>query len=172
MPSNDLIAFGTFYSQDLSEKSKPSSQNAFDCVYKKETSVLTRLRFKLKKCVKHREPYKEEFNLTLYPNSLFIIPLSTNRLYSHEIVPSHLPIDKIPTRLGYVIRCSKTKAVHREGMTYIKENDKDVKLEILTDSDRELLQSLYFEENMTDDIIEYPTFYFSVNSGDYLDPSI
>jgi len=59
----------------------------------------------------------------LYPNSVFIMSLEMNRLYTHEISPSHLPMDLIPLRLGYVIRCSKTKAIYKDNKTYIINND-------------------------------------------------
>jgi hypothetical protein len=49
--------------------------------------------------------------------------LEMNRLYTHEISPSHLPMDLIPLRLGYVIRCSKTKAIYKDNKTYIFNND-------------------------------------------------
>lgn len=171
MPSNGLIAFCTFYSRELPDISKASKEDLFDRVYK-NTSVLTKLRFRLKDCVTERSRLKEDFSITLYPNSLFIIPLSTNRLYSHEIVPSTLPVDKIPTRLGYVIRCSKTEAIHKDDDTYVKEDGEFVKLERPSESDRAKLKALYFEENMTDRIIDYPKLNFSVNNGDYLKPSM
>lgn len=169
MPSNGLIAFCTFYSSDLSAISKPSTKYLFDRVHK-ETSVLTHLRFKLKECVQDRPDLQKEFNVILYPNSLFIIPLSTNRLYTHATTPSHLPVDKIPTRLGYVIRCSNVTAVHRDGSTYILEEGHETKLEEPSDEDRQQLRDLYYRENVTADIIEYPNLRFSVNSGDYREP--
>ena len=54
---------------------------------------------------------------------MFIMSLEMNRLYTHEICPSCLPMDLIPLRLGYVIRCSKTKAIYKENQTYIIDND-------------------------------------------------
>ena len=45
--------------------------------------------------------------------------LDSNRLYTHEIIPSSLPIEKLPIRMGYVIRCSKTKALYNDGKTYL-----------------------------------------------------
>jgi hypothetical protein len=58
--------------------------------------------------------------VTLYPESAFFMPLSTNRLYTHEIRPSGLDASLLPTRLGYVVRCSSTEAVHKHGQTFIK----------------------------------------------------
>jgi hypothetical protein len=45
--------------------------------------------------------------------------LETNRLYTHEICPSVLPPTASPTRLGYVIRCSSTRACWTEGKTHL-----------------------------------------------------
>lgn len=113
--------------------------------------------------------------MTLYPNSVFIIPLSTNRLYTHEIVPSVLPVDMIPTRLGYVMRCSNRKAIYREGQTYIW-NEKDhayVLLEKPVPDGFKKLTNLYFKENTSDDVVEYgDEFLFSLNRGDFDKPFI
>src|SRR4029079_302177 len=111
MPLNGLIVFCTFYKDHLNNKNIQKSKNdAFDYCYK-DTSVLTRLRFELKKTVNNSN-LKRKFDVILYPNSVFIMSLSTNRLYTHEIVPSTLPIDMIPTRMGYVVRCSKMDAIY------------------------------------------------------------
>lgn len=108
----------------------------------------------------------KEFSVTLYPNSVFFIPLSTNRLYTHEIKPSVLPIDKIPVRMGYVIRCSKTVATAKEDGIYID----DIKMTPITEKDTSELRTLYLKENSTDDMIDYGDIYFSMNEGDYLAP--
>jgi hypothetical protein len=105
MPKNGLIAFCSFYDMPTKRQLKPSKTDRYDWCYK-ETSVLTSLHFKLKNTVID-ESFVKEFSVTLYPNSVFIIPLSTNRLYTHEIKPSVLNIDKIPMRMGYV--CSLFK---------------------------------------------------------------
>ena len=171
MPKDGLIAFCTFYSDDVNNRDimKPLD-DPFDRIYKKG-SVLTQLRFKLKKCVTDVKLVKD-FSITLYPNSLFLISLSTNRLYTHEIVPPSLAIDKIPTRLGYVIRCSNTKAVHKSGTTYISHGEKDnyVKLEKPTERDVEELKDFYYQENFTDNFIDYGKIYYSMNDGDYKEP--
>lgn len=172
MPRNGLIAFATFYSNDLCTKAKPSQDDMFDYVYKTE-SVLTKLRFKLKECVNKRPDLLTEFSVKLYNNSLFIIPLSTNALYTHEIVPSVLPSDKIPTRLGYVIRCSKTQAIHQSGETYICQDDGIyVKLMPPSDKDRLQLKDLYLKENTTDEHVPYGQIYYSMNTGDYKKPQM
>jgi hypothetical protein len=153
MPRNGLIAFCTFYDQDLDQQ----------YLYKGTTSVFTRLHFRRK----NSDPnLVNEFDVVLYPNSVFIIPLSCNREFTHEIKPSVLPKDKIPVRMGYVIRCSKTEVVFKDGQTYIG----DVKLEPMTDNDATELRKLYLKENATDEMVEYGDVYFSMNQGDYLKP--
>ena len=104
-----------------------SKSDLFDCCYKK-TSILTSLRFKLKQIVQN-ENLPKEFSVTLYTNSVFIIPLSMNILYTHEIRPSVLLIDKILARMGYLIRCSKTAAIFKDNKTYSNEDNKYIKLE-------------------------------------------
>ena len=117
---------------------------------------------------------KKSFRVTLYPNSLFLISLETNRLYTHEIKPSSLPVSKIPTRLGYVIRCSKTKAIHRDGRTYIlAENDnakEERALEEMSGESMREIKDLYFQENVSDAQVTYPMIYTSLNEGDYKMP--
>lgn len=167
MPSNGLIAFCTFYSGHIDVVAGPSKTDPYDFVYK-NSSVLTQLRFRLKKSVTDKTGLPEDFTVKLYPNSVFIIPLSTNRNYTHEILPPSLPVDKIPTRIGYVIRCSKTKAVHRDGNTYIK----DGKLRYPSEQDRGELKELYFQENTTNSVVKYGDIFYSLNEGDYLQPSI
>lgn len=63
--------------------------------------------------------WKHTFDVVLYPNSMFVISLLVNRLYTHEIVPSAVPISQMPTRMGYVIRCSKASAIHAAGETHL-----------------------------------------------------
>lgn len=163
MPKNGLMAFCTFY-KDLS-----STNDENDYLYK-GTSVLTKLRFKLKDCVKDHT-LEKKFDIILYPNSVFIMSLKTNRLYTHEIIPSSLPVDKIPTRLGYVIRCSNTKAIYKNGETYIDKDNQYNKLEKITDENIKELKDLYVKENLTDELVEYPKIYYSMNEGDYKEPN-
>lgn len=176
MPRNGLIAFCTFYKNysngnfnDLGHVKK-SKDDLYDYCYKNK-SVLTRMRFRLKKMVTDPS-LKKVFDITLYPNSVFLISLLTNRLYTHEIIPSGLQIDKIPTRLGYVVRCSNTEAVFKNNQTYINENGNYIKLEESDINEIKVLKDLYFKENVTDDMINYSKFYFSMNKGDYEKPII
>jgi hypothetical protein len=178
MPRNGLIAFCTFY--ESYNKLNKSKNDLFDYCYK-QTSALTRLHFKLKQMVEHSmrtrntledENLTKEFSITLYPNSVFIIPLSTNRLYTHEIRSSILPFDKIPTRMGYVVRCSKTKAIFKDNNTYIDKNGQYIKLEEINEDNRKELRDLYYEENITDKMINYGDIYFSMNNGDYMKPNL
>ena len=169
IPRNGLIVFCTFYDNPYNNnKIKKSKTDIFDYCYN-ETSVLTILHFKLKHTVKD-ENLTKEFSIILYPNSVFLIPLSTNRLYTHEIRPSVLPYDMIPVRMGYVIRCSKTKAIFKNDQTYIYEDSQYIKLEKVNDDDLIGLRKLYYEENTTDKIINYGNINFSMNAGDYIRP--
>lgn len=159
MPLNCVMAFCTFYidlKNDLDES-------------------FTILRFKLKDCVKN-DKYIKKFDIILQPNSLFIMPISTNRLYTHEIIPPKLNNHRLPTRMGYVIRSSKTEAIHKNYETFIKEDLKEdinlVKLNVLTNDNINELRELYLLENMTDEIVNYPHIYYSMNNGDYLQPLI
>lgn len=168
MPKEGLIAFCTFYDDSNTEQLKPSATDRFDWCYK-QTSALTRLHFKLKKTVDD-DTLEKEFSVTLYPNSAFLIPLSTNRLYTHEIKPSVLGVDQIPVRMGYVVRCSNLEAMHSEDQTYIKENGQYIKLEKMTPELQEELRNSYYEENVSEKLMEYGKIHFSMNSGDYEKP--
>lgn len=161
MPRNGLIAFCTFY-KDYNIK------HIGDSLHKEQT-IFTRLRFKLKNNIENMCP---SFEIILYPNSVFIIPLSTNQLYTHEICSSILPIAKIPTRLGYVIRCSDQEAVHRYGTAYIEQNHIFVKMDEPTEENIKYLKDLYFKENSTVNVIDYGDIDFSLNKGDYMKPKL
>ena len=171
MPANGLIAFCTFYSPDIKQKINKTAADG-EYMYKKG-SVLTKLRFRLKNCVAengNKENLEPQFDVVLYPGSLFLIPLSTNRLYTHEIVPSVLPVERLPTRLGYVIRCSNTKAVHAaDGKTYIVSNNDGQRVQLVkpTVDDIQQLRAQYLAENLTDAVVEYGDIFFSMNEGDY-----
>lgn len=157
MPRNGVIAFCTFYDNEGAIKTP---------------MALTRLRFRLKsEAALHNPDLKKLFDVVLEPNSVFVIPLSTNRLYTHEIVPSALESKFLPTRLGYVIRCSDTRAVYRENQTYIVGDDNIFHpLRPICEEDRVQLKDLYARENLSIDIVEYGDIYFSMNEGDYKRP--
>lgn len=180
MDSNGIIAFCSFYQNYINcdftnkkeKKTFKSNIDLYDFTYGKNVSVLTRLRFKLKKDVVE-DNYVKSFDLLLYANSVFMISLETNRLYTHEIVPSNLFVDKIQTRIGYVIRCSKTKAVYKDGKTWlIDENNNLIKLNEQNKANVDELKDLYFKENMTSEKIVYEGFNFSLNNGDYIEPNL
>lgn len=168
MSKEGLITFSTFYDKANFEHLSPSKTDKFDLVYKK-LSGFTRLLFKLKKTV-NDESLVKEFSVTLYPNSVFSIPLYTNRLYTHEIRPSALNIDKIPIRMGYVIRCSNLEAVYHDNKTYIKENENLIPLEPMNNENMEDLRDSYYKENKTEKNVNYGKVHFSMNSGDYKKP--
>src|SRR5690606_19207153 len=105
MPKNGLIVFCTFLKDlDKFPTLRASETDPYDLIYGKNMSVLSKLRFVRKS--ETPEIYPQMFEICLYPNSVFAISLETNRLYTHEICPSVLPIEHLPVRMGYVIRCS------------------------------------------------------------------
>ncbi|MES2617950.1 MAG: hypothetical protein V4613_08725 [Bacteroidota bacterium] len=168
MPKDGVIAFCTFYDTNHFKHLEPSNSDRFDWCYKQITG-LTKLHFKLKNTVTD-DTLEKEFSVTLYPNSVFIIPLSTNRLYTHEIRPSMLNIERIPIRMGYVVRCSNLEALYTNGETFIKENDNLIKLEPMSMESIENLRTSYAEENKTENLVEYGKVHFSMNLGDYEKP--
>jgi len=178
MPWNGLIVFCSFYKDYVNDKFNSeelkctgSTTDPYDYCFNKNISVLTRLRFRLKKDAMDQN-YEKRFDVTLYPNSVFMIPLSTNRLYTHEIVPSILPISRIPTRMGYVIRCSNTYAVFKDNQTHIIKGSESNGLEEPTEEGITRLKELYMKENATIEPIHYGDFNFSLNRGDYTEPII
>jgi hypothetical protein len=167
MYRNGLIAFCTFYQNMDYQQSKT---DFFDYLYKNKISVLTSLVFKLKFPEKYPDLPKE-FVVRLYPNSVFIIPLSTNRLYTHETRPPILPPDKFPVRLGYVVRCSKTMATFKDEKIYIEKDNQLIEMQEMDEIGKDKLRQLYYDENAKDEIINYDDFYFSMNNGYYMEPS-
>jgi hypothetical protein len=166
MPGNGIMAFCTFY--DGLDRLQPLADDPFDLGVK-GVSGLTRLQFRLKEPAEGGLP--EQFGVTLHPGSVFFMPLSTNRLYSHEIRPSALDAAQLPTRLGYVVRCSSAEAVHKEGQTFLKVGEDLVRLGPPTPEGMDELRRRYAEENRTSAFVDYgDEFRFSMNAGDYLAP--
>ncbi|WP_099908492.1 hypothetical protein [Streptomyces sp. TLI_171] len=171
MPANGIMAFCTFY--DGLDRLQPLTGDAFDHGVR-GVSGLTRLRFRLKD---EPAPGPEaaalpgRFTVTLHPGSVFFMPLSTNRRYAHEIRPSALDAELLPTRLGYVVRCSGAEAVHADGRTFLKTADGPVELGPPTPDGMDELRRLYAAENRTSAVIDYgDRFRFSMNAGDYRAP--
>ncbi|MGW6706090.1 hypothetical protein ACWGDE_14530 [Streptomyces sp. NPDC054956] len=172
MPVNGVMAFCTFY--DRLDELRPLAEDAFDYGVK-GASGLTRLHFRLKDAVEERDglALPAHFTLTLYPGSVFFMPLSTNRLYTHEIRPSGLDAELLPTRLGYVVRCSSAEAVHKNDRTFLKAGGELVELGPPTPDGTDELRRLYAEENRTSSFIDYgDRFLFSMNTGDYVAPRV
>ncbi|WP_067690379.1 hypothetical protein [Nocardia jejuensis] len=168
MPANGIMAFCTFY--DGLDRLEPIDADGFDYGVK-GVSGLTTLRFHLKDSVEVSDTLPSRFSVTLHPGSVFFMPLSTNRLYTHEIRPSMLDAERLPTRLGYVVRCSSTEAVHRDGRTFLARDEGLVELEPPTLEGMDELRRLYAEENRTSSFIDYgDRFRFSMNAGDYRAP--
>ncbi|MEV4430564.1 hypothetical protein AB0K23_35445 [Streptomyces sp. NPDC049602] len=172
MPVNGVVAFCTFY--DGLDKLQPLAEDAFDYGVK-GVSGLTRLHFRLKEPAEGRDgvALPPQFTVTLHPGSVFFMPLSTNRLYTHEIRPSPLDAELLPTRLGYVVRCSGAEAVHKDGRTFLKVAGDLLELGPPTPDGMNELRRLYAEENRTSSFIDYgDEFLFSMNTGDYIAPRI
>ncbi|GAB3658820.1 hypothetical protein GCM10027589_19570 [Actinocorallia lasiicapitis] len=168
MPANGIMAFCTFY--DGLEKLQPLA-DSFDYGVK-GVSGLTRLQFRLKDG-HSASALPEQFTVTLHPGSVFFMPLSTNRLYTHEIRPSALPADTLPVRLGYVVRCSNAEAVHRNGRTFLRSGEALLPLAPPTQEGMDELRRRYAEENRTSSFIDYgDEFLFSMNTGDYAAPHL
>ncbi|MCG6493956.1 hypothetical protein [Kitasatospora sp. A2-31] len=170
MPVNGIMAFCTFY--DRLDNLKPLAEDAFDYGVK-GISGLTKLHFRLKEPIGEQNgvALPAQFTLTLHPGSVFFMPLSTNRLYTHEIRPSALDAALLPTRLGYVVRCSSAEAVHENDHTFLKVGGERVRLGPPTPAGMNELRRLYAEENRTSSFIDYgDEFTFSMNTGDYLAP--
>jgi hypothetical protein len=167
MPVDGIMAFCTFY-DGLSKLARLG--DPFDYGYKGKTG-LTRLQFRLKESARDTAGLRPEFSLPLYPGSVFFMPLSTNRRYTHEIQSSMLNAEMLPTRLGYVVRCSKTEAVHQAGTTFLELDGQLIPLEPPTPEGTLSLRELYAAENKTDAFIDYgDKFRFSMNQGDYQAP--
>lgn len=150
MPANALMAFVTFYDAPVSDD-----------------HALTRMVWKSKTAD------KRVISVTLYPNSVLLVDMETNRNFCHEISPSILPVARIPTRLGYVARCSKTTAVWRDGTTYIKTPSEDIPLRRPTEADVMELKDQYWRENANTDIVTYADVVpYSLNAGDYMAPRV
>jgi hypothetical protein len=158
MPDNGYIVFCTFYNSLLFKKGTYNDE----IMYKK-TSALTILRFVHKTT-------KTITNIPLYQNSALFIDLNTNANYTHEIVPPNLSSTDVPTRLGYVVRCSKQNAKYTD-KTYIKSpNGEYVSLTEPTPEVITQLKKIYRDENMNSERPQYPFFDFSLNTGDYRKP--
>jgi hypothetical protein len=165
MPAHGVMAFCTFY--ERLDRLGPVPGDPFDRGHR-GVSGLTRLRFRRKEA---DGAAPEQFTITLYPGSVFFMPLSTNRRYTHEIVPSELDAARLPTRLGYVVRCSSTEAVHDGGRTFLLRHGARVELEPPTPEGMTELRRRYAEENRTSAVVDYDDrFRFSMNAGDYLAP--
>jgi len=175
MPHNGIMAFCTFY-EHLGRLQLLES-DMFDYGHKK-VSGLTKLNFRLKPCVAERPgcTLKANFSVTLYPNSVFFMPLSTNRLYTHEIRAAALDAHMLPTRMGYVVRCSATEVVHKDDQTWFKLPGGGLaELEPTTKEGMDQLRGLYAQENACDDFVDYLKFgplRFSMNEGDYARPTV
>jgi hypothetical protein len=110
MPTNGIMAFCSFYDAHelsrLTEQAHQNGQYTYPDYCYREQSALTKLIFHAK-----TNNY-QNFIVPLCPNSLLLVPLNTNRLFTHEIRPPALNASCMPTRMGYVIRCANTEAIY------------------------------------------------------------
>lgn len=176
MPRNGVMAFCTFYDKKGIEKLQAMGPGGFD-YGKRGVSGLTKLSFRLKPEARRTGcTLTPKFSVTLYPNSVFLMSLSTNRLYTHEIRPGALNAELLPTRLGYVVRCSNTAAIYRNERTYIEIDDSSgkrlVEMEPPTAQGMQQLRNKYAEENASAALIDYGPVLFSMNRGDYERPLV
>ena len=224
MPRNGIMAFCTFYHL-LHEKLQPATSIATSTAATDATAApgavcevdmfdwkrrgakstddpsgLTTLQFRLKDEVaddaNKSTGLTKEFTVRLYPESVFFMSLSTNRLYTHEIRPSALEVPLLPTRLGYVVRCSNTEALSLagDGQTYVQVNKLQqqqqpqqhqahgvleydgmqfAKMVLPTPEAVKQLRATYKEENTTSGFVDYQDrFMFSMNTGDYARPEV
>lgn len=162
MPENGIMAFCTFY-DPVALADKKYRMEGEKLMYK-NTLALTMLRF-------IKKDTKEVKDFILYPGSVLFIDLNVNRDYTHEIVPPLLDAKDVPTRLGYVIRCSKQQAQHADGVTYLTNPEgKEVPLRMATDEDTANLKKLYMEENINPVKPNYGFIDFTLNQGDLMAP--
>lgn len=171
MPEHGVMAFCTFYDNRGLKDLQPSTSDSEDRCHK-GVSAFPRLLFRLKADKQAQEFWKlpVQFEFRLYPNSVFLMPLSTNRLYTHEIRTSALPAEYLPTRMGYVIRCSKTEALFKDSQTFIKRGENFVPLRHPSPTEVQSLKDLYRLENTTVNRIMYGDIDFSLNKGDFMRP--
>jgi hypothetical protein len=160
MAPNGVMAFVTLYA-DLGVHGTTFGT--------KETSTLTGLVWRRK----DDGTPSQKVEVLLPPGSVFIIPLSVNRAWTHETKPSSLPVDKIPTRMGYVMRCSNTWARFDPTLQTTVLEPEGLPLCPPTEKDLDLLRVLYFRENTSVHRVHYPRpVLFSMNRGDYLPPTL
>lgn len=93
-----IVVFCTFYNKCKSSEIKQSDLDIYDHRYKKKISVLSVLRFTIKKPNVHM---KKTFDLLLYPGSMFAFSRSIYDLYSYDMIPAHILGVKTPDTMLY-----------------------------------------------------------------------
>lgn len=177
MPTGGLMAFCTFYAAAGCNTLSSSAQDPYDVCHK-GVSALTRLVFKRKNAPlpANEVDLPKEFAVLLYPNSVFLMPLSTNRLYTHEIRASALPAEMLPTRMGYVARCSDREAIYKPaaGQVFLRSRQDGDQRPMHPPSAEQVenLRRLYYLENTDANPVVYPEMFFSLNGGDYTQPTL
>lgn len=172
MAPNGIMAFVTFYSRDIGSLSECTS-----LVWTKKAGA--------------PEELPKTWQAILFTGSVLFVPLSTNRWYTHRIVAGSRPVHELPTRIGYVARCSKTTAVSTltDGTFLVVPSDEGegeggvgggsgsgerrVPLVLPSADDIDRIRKLYKRENMETSVVDYgPVVPFSLNAGDYLRPEL
>jgi len=168
MHPDGILAFCSFYDAQALARLQVSKSDPYDRVHGSQSGLM-RLHFKRKDDVDGQGGVPA-FDVPLYPNSVLLVPLSTNRLYTHALRPSMLNADRAATRLGYVARCSAREAVFTDGRTHLVEGDRLVPLAPISVDGVRGLREDYRRENSSAEPIEYGALPFSMNAGDYLSP--
>ncbi len=172
MPGNGVLVFVTLYENAARGGSSSGSESPYTrMVWRRKTTSPSG---------EAEAEAKAKVEVELTPGSVLIVNLGTNREWTHETKPSALPVDVIPVRMGYVLRCSKTWArfYWETGTTVLISTPEDtetagIPLRPPTAEDMEHLRALYVRENAACDRVEYPhPIPFSMNRGDYMAPTL
>ena len=166
MAADGAMAFCSFYDPAELARLDPSPNDPRDRGHRGQSGLM-RLHFRRKS----EDPaLVESFTVPLYPNAVFFMPLSTNRLYTHALRSSVLSSGLAATRMGYVVRSSAKEAVFADGRTHLIRGELRVPLAPVDIEGAAALRQDYLRENRTDDTVDYGAVEFSLNAGDYLQP--
>lgn len=168
MHPDGILAFCSFYDPEALARLRVSRRDPYDRVHGSQSGLM-RLHFKRKEDVGDQGGVPA-FDVPLYPNSALLVPLSTNRRYTHALKASVLNADLAATRLGYVARCSAREALFTDGRTHLIEGDRLVPLAPISVDGVRGLREDYRRENSSAEPMEYGALPFSMNAGDYLPP--
>ena len=166
MAADGAMAFCSFYEPAALARLEPTPKAPRDRGHRGQSGLM-RLHFRRKS---DDPTLVESFTVPLYPNAVFFMPLSTNRLYTHALRSSILDTERAATRMGYVVRSSAQEAVFADGRTHLVQDGRLVPLAPMDIEGAATLRDDYLRENRTDEAIDYGAVEFSMNAGDYLQP--